>query len=146
MSTAENKAIARRLYEEGFNAHNPAVFYELWAANLVQHAAGTLPGIPGDREGANQAIAMIFGAFPDWQVTVEDMIAEGDKVVARYTGQGTQRGELLGIPATGKRVTMTVIDIFRITDGKIAEHWVESDALGMMQQLGVIPAPGQAPR
>jgi len=89
---------------------------------------------------------MMFGAFPDWQVTVEDMIAEGDKVVARYTAHGTQRGELLGIPATGKSVTTTAIDIFRIADSKIAEHRVESDTLGLMQQLGVLLAPGQAPR
>ena len=144
MSTDENKAIARRLYEEGFNAHNPDVFDELFAADFGQHVASTLPGTWGDREAAKQTFATIFGAFPDWQVTVEDMIAEGDKVVGRYTAQGTQRGEFMGIPATGKPITTTVIDIFRIANGKIAEHWVESDTLGMMQQLGVIPSTAPA--
>lgn len=145
MSTEDNKAIARRVYEEGFNAHNPAIVDEMFAADIVQHVPSPPPGFRGDREGVKQGFAMILSAFPDWHVTVEDMLAEGDKVVTRFTRQGTQRGELLGIPATGKSVTTTGIDIFRIADGKLAEHWVESDVLGVMQQLGVIPAPGQAP-
>ncbi len=79
------------------------------------------------------------------RVTVEDMIAEGDKVVTRYTEQGTQQGDFMGIPAMGRTVTITGIEIMRCADGKIAEQWIEGDALGMMHQLGVIPAPGQAP-
>ncbi len=145
MSTEENKAIARRVYDEGFNAHNPAIVDELFTtdADIVQDVLSPSPGFRGGREGVKQALAMISGAFPDWWVTVEDMIAEGDKVVTRYTGQGTQRGEFMGIPATGKRVTTTVIDIFRIADGKVAEAWVEADNLGLMQQLGMIPTPGK---
>jgi len=80
------------------------------------------------------------------RVTVEDMIAEGDKVVTRYIAYGTPRGDVMGIPARGKTFTMTAIDILRFEDGKITEHWIESDQLGMLQQLGVIPAPGQAQR
>jgi len=85
MSSEENKAIARRVYEEGFNAHNPAVADELFTVDFVQHVPSALPGFRGDREGVKQGFAMSFGAFPDWHVTVEDMLAEGDKVVARYT-------------------------------------------------------------
>ncbi len=145
MSTAENKAIARRWFEDGFNGHNLDVFGELAAEDFVQHTAVTLPGMMGDREGNKQTVAMVFAAFPDWRVSVEDMIAEGDKVVTRYTEQGTQQGAFMGIPATGKTVTITGIEIMRCADGKIAEQWIEGDALGMMQQLGVIPVPGHAP-
>jgi predicted ester cyclase len=86
---------------------------------------------------------MFRTAFPDLHGTIEDQIAEGDKVVMRMTYRGTHQGELMGIPATGKPVTMTFISINRIAEGKIAEGWVNFDALGMMQQLGVIPVPGQ---
>jgi len=98
----------------------------------------------GNLEGFKQSFAAadLLGL----RVTVEDMIAEGDKVVARYVAHGTPQGDFMGIPATGKAFTMTAIDILRFEDGKIAEHWIESDQLGMLQQLGAIPAPGQAPR
>ncbi len=76
----------------------------------------------GGREGDKQTVAMVFAAFPDWRVSVEDMIAEGDKVVTRYTEQGTQHGDFMGIPATGRTVTMTGIEIMRCADGKIAEQ------------------------
>jgi predicted ester cyclase len=86
---------------------------------------------------------MFLTAFPDLHFTVEDMIAEGDKVVARITMSGTQQGAFMGIPPTGKHVAFTAIDINRIAGGKSVEHWWEMDALGLMQQLGVVPAPGQ---
>jgi len=85
---------------------------------------------------------MFLTAFPDLYFTVEDLIAEGDEVVARVTMSGTQHGAFMGIPPTGKHVTITGIDINRFVGGKSVEHWVEMDTLGMMQQLGVIPAPG----
>ena len=84
-------------------------------------------------------------AFPDIQMNVEDMIAEADKVVARVSVSGTHQGEFMGIDPTGNRVAITGIDILRIADGKIVEHWGNFDDLGMMQQLGVIPEPGQEP-
>ena len=83
-------------------------------------------------------------AFPDLHYTVEDLVAEGDKVVVRYTGRGTQQGELWGIPPTGKQMTYTGILIWRFAEGKIAEHWAEPDRLGLMQQLGVISPQGPA--
>lgn len=86
---------------------------------------------------------MFMSAFPDTKMTVEQQIAEGDKVVTRWKAQGTHKGELMGIPPTGKQVTVTGISIERIVGGMIVESWEEFDQMGMMQQLGVIPAPGQ---
>ncbi len=144
MSVEENKAIARRWYDEAFNKHRVAAIDELYAPDFVTHDNPLVP--EGNSAGAKQLFAGLFAAVPDMSVTVEDIIAEGDKVVARYTTRGTQQGELMSIPATGKSFTMTCIDILRFKDGKIAEHWVEADQLGMMQQLGVIPTLEQAPR
>jgi predicted ester cyclase len=86
-------------------------------------------------------VGMLASAFSDNEVTVDDQIAEGDKVVTRWSSKGTHSGEFFGIPATGKRVAGKGIGISRIVDGKIVEEWGESDMLGMMQQLGVIPPP-----
>jgi predicted ester cyclase len=86
---------------------------------------------------------MLRGVFPDFKATIDDMIAEGDKGVIRQTWSGTQRGEFMGIPPTGKRVSFGVIDIIRIAGGKVVEHWGQMDTMSMMQQLGAIPAPGQ---
>jgi len=83
---------------------------------------------------------MLHAAFPDWRHTIEDMIAEGDKVVARMTVQGTHKGDFLGVPASGKEVVFTNICIFRITSGKIMESWQEIDMMSVMQQLGVMPS------
>jgi len=142
MSTEENKAIARRWYEEGISGHNVAVLDELFAPDFVNHDSGAPTG---DREGLKQLLAGGLSAFPDLQATIADMVAEGDKVVVRSTLHGTHQGALMGIPATGKAVAITGLYLLRFAQGKIAEAWVEQDNLGMMQQLGVIPAPGQAP-
>ncbi len=142
MSVEENKAILRRGYEEIHNKGNLAAVDELIATNFVDHDplnAGLPPGPQGVKEG----FAMLRAAFPDLHVTVEDMIAEGDKVVARLTMRGTHKGELMGIPATGKQIAVAVIDIIRFAGGKGVEHWNVIDNLGMMQQLGVVPPPGQ---
>jgi predicted ester cyclase len=142
MSTEENKAVVRRFYEEVVNQKKRAVLDEVFDPDLVDHFAP--PGTPGGPEGARQTLGMFLTAFPDLHFTVEDLIAEGDKVVARVTMSGTQQGAFMGVPPTGKHVTITGIDINRFVGGKSVEHWVEMDALGMMQQLGVIPPPGQA--
>jgi predicted ester cyclase len=86
----------------------------------------------------------VLSAFPDLHVTIHDQVAEGNKVVSRKTFHGTHQGELMGSPATGKQVAFDVIDILQLADGKITDHWVVVDQLGLMQQIGVIPAPGQA--
>jgi predicted ester cyclase len=141
MSTEATKTSARRFYEEVFNKKNRAAIDEFIDPKQVDHAAP--PGTPGGLAGATQTIGMYLTAFPDLHFTVEDMIAEGDKLVARLTCRGTQQGAFMGIPPTGKHVTVTAIDISRFAGGKSVEHWLEMDTLGMMQQLGVIPAPGQ---
>ena len=141
MSTEANKTSVRRFYDEVFNKKNRAAIDEFIDPNHIDHAAP--PGTPGGLAGAKQTIGMYLTAFPDLHFTVEDMIAEGDKLVARLTVRGTQQGAFMGIPPTGKHVTVTAIDISRMAGGKSVEHWIEMDTLGMMQQLGVIPAPGQ---
>jgi predicted ester cyclase len=141
MSTEVNKASMRRFYEEAFNKKNRAAIDEFIDPTQVDHAAP--PGTPGGLEGARQTVTMYLTAFPDLYFTVEDFIAEGDKVVARLTVRGTQQGIFMGIPPTGKHATVTAIDINRMVGGKSVEHWLEMDMLGLLQQLGVIPAPGK---
>ena len=141
MSTEANKASMRRFYDEVFNKKNKAAIDEFIDPNQVDHDAP--PGTPGGLKGAKQTITMYLTAFPDLHFTVEDLIAEGDKVVARLTVRGTHQGIFMGIPPTGKKATSTAIDINRIVGGKSVEHWLKMDSLGLLQQLGVIPAPGQ---
>jgi predicted ester cyclase len=141
MSTEDNKAAVRRFYEEVFNQKNLAGVDAFIGPNPIDHSLP--PGLSG-LEGTKQFIGMYLAAFPDLRVTVEDLIAEGDKVVSRCTYRGTHQGALLGIPPTGKQVTVTGIEINRFEGGKTVEHWLEADNLGMLQQLGVVPAPGQA--
>ena len=140
MQVETNTTVASRWYEEVFNAGKIELIDELFAPNFVDHdPSNPLPGL----DGVRQLVSMYRGAFPDLRLTVEDEITEGDKVVTRFTGRGTHKGPLMGIPPTGKRVTITAIDILRFENGRIAEHWGNQDLLGMMRQLGVIPAPGQ---
>jgi steroid delta-isomerase-like uncharacterized protein len=141
MSIEENKAIVSRATEEIFNKNNLAVVDELYATNFVSHGSD-IPGVTPDREGYKQFVTMSRTALPDFHTTIEDMIAEGDKVVQRFTARGTHKGEFMGIPPTGKQVTITGIAIDRIAGGKIVENWVNIDMLGMMVQLGVVPPPG----
>ena len=141
MSIEENKAIVRRLLEQGLVRGNQAIGEELLADDFVDH--NPLPGLPPNRDGFKQSFVVFGSAFPDFEYRIEDMIGEGDKVVARFTAMGTHKGEMAGIPPTGNRVSVTGIDIFRVTGGKIAEFWLSWDQLGMMQQIGVIPAPSQ---
>jgi deazaflavin-dependent oxidoreductase (nitroreductase family) len=138
VSTADNKALVRRFYDEG--VHNPALFDELLAPTYVLHFPGSPPmsGI----EPAKQLMVDYTSAFPDLQLTTEDMVAEGNKVAIRNTWRGTHQGVFRGLPPTNKHVTFTGSDIFRFAGGKIAEQWADLDALGLMQQLGVIPAMG----
>jgi deazaflavin-dependent oxidoreductase (nitroreductase family)/steroid delta-isomerase-like uncharacterized protein len=138
MSTEDNKALVRRFYEEG--VHNPALFDELLAPTYVLHLPGS-PPIAGI-EHAKQLMIDYTSGFPDLQLTTEDMVAEGDKVAIRNTWRGTHHGAFQGLPPTGKYVAFTGSDFFRFVGGKIAEQWADLDALGLMQQLGAIPAIG----
>jgi len=137
----ENKAIAHRWADEA-NKGSLGTFIELLAPDFVYHGTGTgVPRKPMTREELEQGSRMFFAAFPDARLTIEDTIAEGDRVVMRSTFRGTHKGEFDGwLPATGKELTFTAIIIFRIADGKIVELWTEMDELGMMRQLGAIPA------
>ena len=139
MSVEENKAIFRRIVAEGFNKGNLAIVDELVATNHVNHT----DNVHGPEE-YKQFITMYRTAFPDLHMTIEDQIAEGDKVVNRWTSRGTHKGDLMGIPPTGKQTTVTGMYVARIIGGKIVEEWGNFDALGMMQQIGVVPPPGQA--
>ena len=141
--SAENKALARRLLEEAFNAGRLDVAEELVASDFVGHDP-SLPEEVRGPAGLKELIAGYRTAFPDIHVTIEDQIADGDRVVTRWSAKGTHQGELMGMPATGKQATVTGITIDRIADGRIAESWNNWDTLGMMQQLGAIPAPALA--
>jgi steroid delta-isomerase-like uncharacterized protein len=138
MSTEENKALVRRFYE-GWNKRNLNQMMDLIAPDGVDHALP--PGFPPGVEGVRKLLTMYQEAFPDIHIQIEDMIAEGDKVVTRMTATGTNTGEYMGMPASGKRINVPGIDILRVTNGKLVEHWHNEDNLGMMQQLGAIPMP-----
>jgi steroid delta-isomerase-like uncharacterized protein len=140
MSTEENKALEERSAAEVWNKGNLAVAEEVYATDVVVH--GLPPELPSGVEGVKATVRAYRAAFPDFRLTVEDLIAEGDRVVGRWTLRGTHKGELFGIPATGKQVMITGINIDRIADGRIAESWSSADQLGLMQQLGVVPTPG----
>jgi len=136
MSVEKNKALVRRLIET-VNTRNWAVLDEVMAPDYVDHYA--LPGVKPGREGYRESFISTINAFPDLQFTIEDMIAEGDKVVVRMTFSGTHRGEIIGIAPTNKRVTYTHIHILRVVRGKFVEDWGFGDRLAFMEQLGVIP-------
>jgi len=154
MSSEDNKAIARRLYEEVWNKGNVAAVDELIAPTIVFHydyPADTPP--PAENQlGLEQIkhyVSHLHTTFPDYHFTVEFQVAEGDLVVTRGTARGTHQGPYWGmtfqsISPTGKQVTWTETAIDRIVDGKIVENWVNEDALGRLQQLGALPTPGQA--
>ena len=136
----QNKQIVRRLYEV-INDHDLSRATELVAEDAVYHDAP--PGLPPGRAGYLAFTQMFLDAFPDLQLTVEDLLAEGDRVAARVRGRGTHQGELLGIAPTGRRFEASGITIIRLKDGTIAEEWEQIDMLGILQQLGAVPAPGQ---
>jgi steroid delta-isomerase-like uncharacterized protein len=139
MSTEENKANNRRIYEEVWNGGNLAVVDELFAANSVFHDPSTTLHGPAEFKAY---VTMYRNAFPDTDFTIEDVIAEGDKVVTRWIARGTHKGELQGIPPTGKQVAVTGMVATHLSNGKLVEGWSNFDALGMLQQLGVIPSMG----
>jgi steroid delta-isomerase-like uncharacterized protein len=144
MSIEQNKALAREMVEELFNRGNIDRADDFLSADFVEQEE-LPPGVPSGREGVKQLTAMMRAAFPDFRATVEDIVAESDKVVVRQTWSGTHTGgDFMGVPAAGGRISVGVIDIIRIEGGKFAEHWGVMDVMGMMQQLGAIPSPGQS--
>ena len=139
MSTEENKALMRHFYEEVFNQRNLAAIDDFVAPTFVNHSAAQLGMTGGDLEHVTQFVGVVMQVFPDLHYAVEDMVAEGDKVVTRLTLSGTQQGPFMGIPPTGTHAVVSDIEIFRITGGKAVECWVQVDFLGLLQQLGVVP-------
>ena len=142
VSVEENRAIVRRFVEEVQSGGNIDAIDELCSPEFINHTAP--PGVPSNCEGIKQVTAMFRQAFPDSYFAVEDMVTEGDKVATRKTFRGTHQGEFMGIPPTGQRVSIGLIDIVRIADGKVVEHWAIGDNLGMMQQLGFMGGPRQS--
>jgi steroid delta-isomerase-like uncharacterized protein len=140
MSTEENKDLVRRFEAAVWNGRNPARVDEFFAPRHIFRAAGSPPL---DREGHRQMIAHFQDAFPDGRNTSEELLADGDKIVQRWTFRGTHRGTFQGIPPTGLQVTLTGISIWRVEGGTIVESWHELDTLGLLQQLGALPTPDQ---
>jgi steroid delta-isomerase-like uncharacterized protein len=137
VSTEENKTIYRRFIEEAFNKANFAVLDEVLAADYV--IRDTAPGSPSGADGVVQVVSMFRNAFPDMKITIEDLVAEGDKVTARSVLRGTHQGALFGIAPTGKQVAMASLTMVTVRDGKIVESWVRSDVQGLMGQIGASP-------
>ena len=133
MSTDTNKTLIRRHFDAIWNQGQLAVADEIVSPAYVSHLP--LPGQPSGIAGFKYAVQLLRASFPDLQLTIEDLIAEGDRVVARLTARGTHRAAFRGIPPTGREVVWTGIRIFRIADGKIVEHWANWDDLGLNQQL-----------
>jgi steroid delta-isomerase-like uncharacterized protein len=140
MSVEQNKAIIRRVFEEVINQDKSQIINELIAPSYVNH---DMPApVPGP-EGFKMVVGLFRAAFPDLHVTLEDVLGEESKVVTRGYFTGTHKGDFNGIPATGKTVKASYVDMWRVENGKAVENWVQMDMIGLLQQLGVMPAPGQ---
>jgi steroid delta-isomerase-like uncharacterized protein len=142
MSVEENRVVVRRYYEEVLGEGQLPLLEKLAVSDYHEH--DPLPGQADGRDGLKQRVEMLRNAFRP-QFTLEDMIAEGDRVAVRWTNRGIHVGEFMGIPPTGKAFAIAGIDIHRLENRKLAEHWHVVDVLSQLQQLGVIPQPEQAP-
>jgi steroid delta-isomerase-like uncharacterized protein len=139
MTLDDNKHIARRFIQEVFVHVDPAAVDELVSEDFTPHSWGDMPA---GREALKAAQERVRQGLGDARMEIHDVIAEGDRVAVRLTSNGTHTGEFMGMPATGKSYAISEIHIFRIQDGKVAEHWRDADMLGMLRQLGMFPAPG----
>lgn len=139
MAPTDNKDLLRYYFEEHARTKDPAVVEEVCAERYVNHTAP--PGFGADRDSTKQLYAAYNAALPDWQVSLEDLLAGGDRAIARWRIRGTHKGEMMGVPATGRAVELTGHYLARIEGGHIVESWEIADVLGLMQQLGVVPAP-----
>jgi steroid delta-isomerase-like uncharacterized protein len=139
LGAMNNAQIVRRFVEQFQTGHDWAVFDEIIDPDVVDHAAP--PGTPTGREEVRRLFEGFFAAFPDFRATIHDQVAEGDKVATYKTLGGTHEGEFMGIPATGAEVSFDVIDIVRLRDGRIVEHWNVLDQLALLRALGAVPAP-----
>lgn len=142
MSDSDNKAVVRRFYDEVLNQRRAEVLDEIAVEDYLEH--DPFPGQGNGRADLKARVGMFFGAFDPLHFTIEDIIAEGDKVVVRWTNAGTDSGGFMGIPATGKDFGIAGIDIHVVRDRRLAEHWHVVDLLAQMQQLGLITQPDAA--
>lgn len=142
MSAQETARLARRWYEEYAEEKDLSVVDKYLAPDFVNHTPP--PGIPNDRDGYKQVLTMYTTGLPDFQVFVEDVVAEEDKAAVRWRVKATHTGPLMGIPASGNEVNITGMGIVHVRDGKIVEQWEIADMLGLMQQIGAAPTPAEA--
>jgi steroid delta-isomerase-like uncharacterized protein len=141
VSTDDNKALVRRFVYEVQSEHKLDLIDELFSPDFIDHYAGTAPPY---REGTKRFLTGIFTAFPDVKATIHEQTAVADKVWTRKTFHGNHKGPFMGIPPTGNPIAVEVMDLFRIEDGMIVEHWGVSNMLGLLQQIGAFPIPGKA--
>ncbi len=141
--TTTNQKMIERIPLEVLNNGKFELIDELVATDFVDRSPQ--PGLPATREGFKQALKALKTAFPDLHYTIDDAIEGGDRIVHRLTASGTMKGDFMGIPATGKRATWNEIHIGRVVNGRLTEHWGLVDQLGMLVQLGIVPAPGRVP-
>jgi steroid delta-isomerase-like uncharacterized protein len=141
--SAENKSLARRALDELWTKGNLAAVDRLYSDNCVLHDLGSPEDIRG-RDGVKQFARAYRATLPDLQCTVEDVVAEGDKVAARWISRGTHKGDFMGIAPTGKQVTFRGIQEFRISNGRIEEEWAAFNTVGALQEIGALPRLGQA--
>jgi steroid delta-isomerase-like uncharacterized protein len=142
MTEQENTALVRRYYEEVFNRRNPDLVEQLAVEDYVEH--DPFPGHGDGRDDLQARVRLILDAMNPVRFTIEDIVAEGDRVCVRWSQSATQTGAFMGLPPTGRTATFSGIDIHRVRDGRMAEHWHVVDMLSLLQQLGAIPAPSGA--
>ena len=143
MSVEQNKRLIRRYYEDVLNGGDVAVIDELATEDYLEN--DPFPGQGNGRAELKARASALLAAFSPCTFTIEDVVAEGDRVVVRWRSKGNHVGEFLGMPATHRDFTIAGIDIHRIADGRMAEHWHVVDQLSQLQQLGMIPSPPSAP-
>jgi steroid delta-isomerase-like uncharacterized protein len=140
MSGEENIQVFRQVIEEAYSQGKLDVIDQVFAADFVEHQAGITPPTA---EGVKRSITFLRTAMPDLNLTIEEIVASGEKTWARITARGTHQGPLMGIPPTGKAVVVTVMDVCRFENGKIVEHWGVADQFSLMAQIGALPRPPQ---
>ncbi len=137
MSLPENREIVRRYIDNLWGAGRLDLVEEIFASDFLDHNPDPVPGRPAGRDGIKHDVQRIRAAFPDLAISADDIICEGDRVGLHWSARGTQTGDLIGIPATGRQVTMSGMQLFSIRDGRIVERWSVFDGIGVMRQLGV---------
>ena len=138
MSVGENQDLVRQMFEKAINQRDPSVFESFIDGRYVNH---DMPAPEPGPEGLKAVMGGFFAAFPDMRIVVEQTVGEGDIVCTRGYFTGTHDGEFMGIPATGTKINVKYMDMWRLDEGKAVENWVRLDMLGLMQQLGVVPGP-----